>query len=115
MNQAETSKGTSMQTTLVTTLLGAQFVQFTNDKGQEQQMAKVFICQPATAAEADRFKGLSVQTMDISPDLYRSLNLPAAAVQAELTVSIKTASKGKAGFHVDAIKLLDPASVKKAS
>lgn len=104
-----------MKTTIVTTLLGAQFVQFTNDKGQEQQMAKIFICQPALPGESDRFKGLSVQTMDCTVDLYKSLNLPGAAVQAELTVSIRTASKGKAGFLVEGVRVLDPSVNKKAS
>jgi hypothetical protein len=104
-----------MQTTLTVTVLGAQCVSFTNDKGQEQTMAKIFICNPALPGEADKFKGLAVQTMDTTPDLYKSLTLPAAPVTAELTVSIKTAAKGKAGFLVEGLRVLDPAVSKKAS
>jgi|GEM_PF-5619131 len=105
-----------MQQKLVVTLLGAQFTEFNDDKtGQLRQMAKVFICNPALPDESDKFKGLAVQTMDITPELYSSLVLPAALVQAELTVRLKTASKGKAGFLVEALRVLDPATVKKAS
>lgn len=104
-----------MQQTLLVTVLGAQCVSFKGDDGKDQTFAKVFICNPALPDEADRFKGLAVQTMDITADLYKSLILPAAPVQAELTVRLKTATKGKAGFEVQALRVIDPAVNKKAS